>query len=293
MRMRKYKKRYTKNKKRKTIGPYIRKGKQNSFQYSVYLVGWIDLLGYGAMLRTCEFDPSAKSARSAIDRLEIFHNILAEEADRYMPVLQINDGAVVWRELSFRTPSVTFDFLKRVIQLYEKINAADLKAGYYGARMVLASGLNMKMRRDSVKEVTSRRVERLIYQVENGKIDFKTALYKAASLPSFFNSTPSLQANFAFSRAYIAEGQGKQAGFEGNHLFIDTTIFSAIPEWLKYSKTIHWEYPGLGTDFIQYSSIDLETANKLSGEGVLDTETIAKKITKEKRGKEGLLSRLK
>ena len=167
------------------------------------------------------------------------------------------------------------------------------KAGYYGARMVLASGLNMKMRRDGVKEVTKKRAETLIYQVENGEMDSRTALYKAVSFPTYFNNIPSLQANFAFSRAYIAEGQGKQAGFEGNHLFIDTSIFSAVPDWLKYSKTIHWEYPGLGTEFIQYSSIDLETANKLSGEGVLDTEVIAQKITKEKTSKEELLSRLK
>lgn len=275
-------------------GSYIAKGKQKHFKYSVYLVGWIDLLGYGSMLRECEFDPSAESAKSAINRLELFHSTLHEEADRLMPIMQINDGAVLWRELSLRTPSVTFDFLKRAIHLFEKVNAVDLDAGYYGARMVLATGIHMKMGRAGAREENDKNVKWLIHEVEAGKKDFQTAIYEAASFTSFFNNTPSLQANFAFSKAYIAEGQGTKAGFEGNHLFIDTAIFSdTIPEWLKFDKTVHWEYPGLTTDFIQYSSIDVETANKTSGRGVLQTDEIAKKLTKERRGKKKLISRLK
>ena len=293
MRDRKSKNKIKKNSK-KTQGCYIAKGKQNHFKYSVYMVGWIDLLGYGSMLRECEFDPSAESAKSAINRLELFHSTLYAESDRLMPIMQINDGAVVWRELSLRTPSVTFDFLKRAIHLFEKVNTVDLDAGYYGARMVLATGLHMKMSRTGVKAETNKKVNWLIHEVEVGEKDIKTAIYEAASFTSFFNNTPSLQANFAFSKAYIAEGQGKNAGFEGNHLFIDTAIFSdTIPEWLVFDKTVHWEYPGLTTDFIQYSSIDLETANKTSGKGVMQTDEIAKKLTKERRGKRKLISRLK
>ena len=292
MRNRRFKKKL-KGDSKKSRGCYIAKGRQNHFRHSVYLVGWIDLLGYGSMLRDCGFDPSAENAKSAINRLELFHSTLYEESDRLMPIMQINDGAVMWRELSLRTHSVTFDFLKRAIHLFERVNAADLGAGYYGARMVLATGLHMKMGRSGVAEKTKERVQWLIQEIEAGEKDIKTALYEAASSTSFFNNTPSLQANFAFSKAYIAEGQGSNAGFKGNHLFIDTAIFpEKVPDWLTFDETVHWEYPGLTTDFIRYASIDLEAANKSSGMGVLTTDKIARKLTNEHRGKRKLISRL-
>lgn len=287
-------KRYKRNKNRTKVNCYIGKGKQKHFRHSVYLVGWIDLLGYGSMLRDCSFDPSSEAAKQAVNRLEVFHSVLCEESNRFMPVMQINDGAVVWRALSLRTASVTFDFLKRCIHLFERVNEEDLKAGYYGARMVLATGLHMKMSRSVVKQEAEDKVKWLIQEVESGEKDYKAAIYEAASHTASFSNTSCLQANFAFTKAYVAEGEGSRAGFAGNHLFIDTAVFqNPIPAWLKFDKTVHWEYPGLTTDFIQYLSIDLDAANSASGAGVLDTETIARRITKEQKGKDKLISRLR
>lgn len=41
-------------------------GKQNHFRSSVFAVAWIDLLGYGSMLRECGFDPTSSQANAAV-----------------------------------------------------------------------------------------------------------------------------------------------------------------------------------------------------------------------------------
>ena len=38
-------------------------GKQNHFRSAPYIVAWVDLLGYGSMLKECGFDPTSKSAK--------------------------------------------------------------------------------------------------------------------------------------------------------------------------------------------------------------------------------------
>lgn len=98
---------------------YVGKGKQNNFTHRLYLVGWIDLLGYGSMLRECNFDSTSTLAIDAANRLKIFNRTLFSNASPKFPIMQINDGAISWRELSLRTSSVTFDYLKRAINLFD------------------------------------------------------------------------------------------------------------------------------------------------------------------------------
>jgi hypothetical protein len=276
------------------MGCYIAKGKQNHFKHVIYLVGWIDLLGYGSMLRDCKFDSSSGLAKDAVNRLEIFNNTLKSESHRQLPVLQINDGAVLWRELSFRTKSVTIDFLKRSIHLFESVNKNDIAAGFFGARMVLAVGTYMRMSSSKYQSETNQNATNLIKAVNSGLITAEEAIHKACHYSPSFSAIPCLQANFAFSKAYIAESQGKSAGFEGNHLFIDASIFTdIIPSWLLHDRIIHWDYPGLTSDFIQYKGLDLDQLNGSDGAGVLYTSQIAAKIITDYQNKNTLFRRFR
>ena len=93
-------------------------GKQNHFRSAPYIVAWVDLLGYGSMLKECGFDPTSKSAKKAVKRLEQFNKTSLKHANLHFPLLQMNDGIATWRELSFRTKSVTQDFLARSIEFF-------------------------------------------------------------------------------------------------------------------------------------------------------------------------------
>jgi hypothetical protein len=56
-----------------------------------------------------------------------------------------------------------------------------------------------------------------------------------------FDVVPALPANFAFTRAYEAESSGKDGGFPGPNLFLDTMILKdGTPDWIQASQPRPW-----------------------------------------------------
>jgi len=273
---------------------YIKKGIQGSFLHNVYVVGWVDLLGYGAMLRECSFDITSKNAKDAVRRIALFQSVLQEKADKYMPILQLNDGAILWRRLSFRTTSITFDFIKRAIDLFVTINEIDMENGFYGARMVIAAGLYTSINNARRRDVRIWRADNLLQQIKNEEKTIEEAIHEACFHQGYINEIQELQANFAFTKAYAAESSGKEGGFEGNHLFIDCNLLDLQNlNWMKYGKEISWVYPGLSGNFIEYMSMDSQIANARNGAGIQTTEGIAMTLLGNVPNKQELLARLK
>jgi hypothetical protein len=122
------------------ILPNIRTGLGTRRAFEISAVAWLDLLGYGDMLRAANFDPSSSHAAAAVQRLRAFHGSLEQTAYKYLPVFALNDGAAAFRDLSTRARSVSFDFLARAIDLYDRVNATEAAAGHPGARMIVAVG---------------------------------------------------------------------------------------------------------------------------------------------------------
>jgi hypothetical protein len=58
-------------------------------------VAWLDLLGYGAMLRKVRFDPSSEAAQSAVARLRLFQQTAVKSAMRHLQALVVNDGVAI------------------------------------------------------------------------------------------------------------------------------------------------------------------------------------------------------
>lgn len=257
----------------------VGKGKQNQFKNTPYIVTWIDLLGYGSMLKECCFDPTSKNAENAINRLSLFNSMSLKHANLYFPILQINDGIAAWRELSLRTKSVAQDFLARSIEFFYDVTEAEIKQGYPGPRMVISTGIQMKME-NLHKNIAKDRAERLIHEIADQKISIEEAIYKACSYTDYCNGVSALQANFAFTKSFLAEESGSKGGLPGNNIYIDLNLFENTSiKCLDIAEPFTWsECPGLETEFAKINEYSRENFMKYSDKELASTYTISKRI---------------
>src|SRR5260370_24895327 len=136
----------------------------------------------------------------------------------------MNDGAVAYRDLSMRSRSVTYDFLCRAWRLFCEIKDTEKAADFPGARLVLAAGFRMRGRRAGM-DTTSKQFQSVIRRFQGMEISTKQAIAEAAAVPQHFDIVPQLQANFAFTKAYVAESTGSAGGLGGAHVFVDLSLF--------------------------------------------------------------------
>jgi len=218
--------------------PLVRKSAIFPFQIAV--VCWIDLLGYGAMIAAADFNPLHAQAAQALSRLRRFHQIVASHSVRFFPTLVMNDGAAAYRDLSFRSRAPTHDFLTRAWTLFNSIRSDENNRGFPGARMVLATGFRMRGRRAGI-DATARQFKSVMHRYQSGEIVAEQAIREAASVRRSFDIIPQLQANFAFSKAYVAERSGTRGGLGGANFFVDLAIFDTpTPAWVETGPTVEW-----------------------------------------------------
>jgi hypothetical protein len=221
-----------------TGGPLVRRSA--SFPFQVAIVCWIDLLGYGAMLAEAGFNPLHGKASEALQRLRRFHQIVASHSFRLFPTLVMNDGAVAYRDLSLRSRGPTYDFLTRAWKLFKHIKEDENGHGFPGARAVLAVGFRMRGRRAG-HDASASHFKSLMKRYQNGEIRAEQAMQEASRIRQSFDIIPQLQANFAFSKAFVAESSGTRNGLRGAKFFVDLTIFNAtMPSWVVAEKTVEW-----------------------------------------------------
>jgi hypothetical protein len=255
--------------------PLIAKGRKVPF--TVACSAWIDLLGYGSMLRDASFDPTDTRAAAAVRRLNIFHSVVAKHAARYMRVMVINDGAVSTRDLSYRSKSVTYDYLCRLLSLHHEVNEEDKRQGFPGARMVVAAGFRMRTP-DSIQTQKSK-VQSILERMAKGTITATEAVWAAYRAQPPFGAAPELHANFAFTKAYLADQAGSKAGLGGPNCFLDTTLFTdPFPSWLNFRRLVDWSTPGMSGQFGELDALDFDAAGASHQEGVLDAMQLAKRL---------------
>lgn len=211
-----------------------------TFPFQTSVVSWIDLLGYGAMIAEAEFNPLHSRASDAMKRLRLFHEIVASHSARNFPTLVMNDGAAAYRDLSLRSREPTHDFLVRSWGLYKSLNEDEKRRGLPGARVVLAAGFRMRGRRAGIDAVSSQ-FRSVITRFGSGALTAEEAIREAAHIQPTFDIVPQLQANFAFSKAYVAETSGKGGGLKGPNFYVDLSIFEEPhPEWVRRGSTVQW-----------------------------------------------------
>jgi hypothetical protein len=103
---------------------------------------------------------------------------------------------------------------------------------------------------------------------------------------------PELHANFAFTRAYLADQVGTKGGFAGNRLFIDLALFkrgrSHALTWIKFADTVQLAQEGLEANFGTFQSIDRRKAGESAFRGILDAFEIAENLSRIPGGAERL-----
>jgi len=135
----------------------------------------------------------------------------------------MNDGAVAYRDLSLRTNSVTHEFIVNSWEMFTAIKNAELAAGHPGPRMIIAAGFRMRGRRARIDQ-TAGHFGDLMARYQAKKISAAQAITEASRITRSLDVIPQLQANFAFTKAYVAESEGKAGGFAGPNCFVDPCL---------------------------------------------------------------------
>ncbi|HET9640549.1 MAG TPA: hypothetical protein VFP12_15225 [Allosphingosinicella sp.] len=209
----------------RTVPPKV--GMKIEFPFQVAVCCWVDLLGYGAAIREADYNPLNPLARDAVSRIRIFHQIVANHSASTFPTLVMNDGACAYFDLSYRTRWPTYDFLQRAKALFDSIQEQERRDGHPGARMVIAAGFRLRGRASQRSALRGAFVKQLLKKLEEGKITPKDAVTTASKFGSPFDIVPHLQANFAFTKCYIAEQSGTQGGLPGPACYVDDALFDS------------------------------------------------------------------
>ena len=193
-----------------------------------------------ATIAEAHFNPLHPKAKEAMQRLRQFHEIVASHSFRLFPTLVMNDGAAAYRDLSLRSNENTFDFLMRAWRLFNEINDVESRQGLPGARLVVAAGFRMRGRRAGM-DATASHFSSIMSRFQSGNLSADQAIREAARIRQPFDVIPQLQANFAFSKAYVAEHSGAKGGLNGANFFVDMLIFDhPVPPWVVTARTIVW-----------------------------------------------------
>ena len=247
------------------------------YPVEIAAAAWFDLLGYGSMLAGAGFNPTHATAAKAVERLQVFQRAIAAHGHRRFPVMIINDGAVLFRDLSPRAKSVSFDFLARAIDAFEEVNQLEHEAGYPGARMVVAVGARMRVS-GVVKSDTSHR-DNIVLRLEEGDLSPRQAVHEAFRAEPVAGFVPMLQANFAFTKAFLADDGGKAAGLGGPRCYIDLALFEdAVPTWISFSRIQAWSNAGMKAQFGELAALDRVSAGQQQYDGIRDALAVAEHL---------------
>ena len=225
------------------------------FPFQVAICAWVDLLGYGAEMKDAGYNPLDPKAKAAVKRIRQFHQVVADHSLRDFPTLVMNDGATAYRDLSYRTRWTTYDFVQRSFRLFQDIQRVEEELGEPGARMVVAVGVRLRGRASQSSELRGRYVKSLISAVHDETLSVEEAITRASKFRRNFDLVPQLQANFAFTKAYIAEQSGSKGGLAGPRFFLDdlTLDFARLEqEDVGVLERISWnaEVYGLNANFL-------------------------------------------
>src|SRR5260221_2441696 len=81
----------------------------------------------------------------------------------------------------------------------------------------------------------------LVRQVGTKRISVTQAVNSALTVKPYFARVPEVQANFAFTKAYLADADGSSAGLSGARVVLDTALFHEPPRhWVGAQELIPW-----------------------------------------------------
>lgn len=172
----------------------------------------------------------------------------------------MNDGAVVFRDLKWESRESGGGFLRKVVRLHRVVNRHDQMLGFPGARTVIAVGHRQRgLERGIVMDQAQ--LDRLTVRADSGELDVRTALAHAFHARPVYGYVPELQANFAFTKAFVAEHAGSRIGLSGPRCFVDTALLNGDAEWIELGDRCWLRWSTIAAEFAEVTSLDPRAAN--------------------------------
>jgi hypothetical protein len=145
--------------------------------------------------------------------------------------------------------------------------------------MVIAFGFRARV--IELQQRTDSHAKSIRERLASGKLAPEQAVEEALHSHRTQGVAPMLKANFAFTKAYMAESAGKKAGFDGCNCFVEDAVFEnrLPPGWIATGPQISWRGEGIDTRFYPISAIDRDEAAKANHRGILDGIAVAENLT--------------
>lgn len=173
---------------------------------------------------------------------------------------------------------MTFAFLDRAIKLFQEFNKLDKDKGFPGARMVIAAGFRVRIKGSDLGKAAY--IKSIESRLREGVISSNQAINEAYKSRPYFGLLSELQANFAFTKAYLVDNLGSKGGFGGSNCYIDLSVFDVNSlKGVDFERVIDWEQMGMKGQFGLLSQFDRDSANQYNHQGFLDAFQIASKIS--------------
>ena len=188
---------------------------------------WSDLLGFGHILEENNWILSEAIKRQIYNRLETAHSSALYYSSPFERELILNDGIAKVFHLKSKYKDnnnilLISLFIKSCIELHISINSSEFESGNPGCRTVLAFGENIEYLADDI------RYDDYVMNYTKSKDSDISNFAKHAGNPFVIYNPKELQMNTAFSKAYLLETGGTEAGLSGNQFFIDESVINAI-----------------------------------------------------------------
>lgn len=233
---------------------------------------WTDLLGFGSQFYNSGWEPTKDQWLKIRDRLLKAHTTALWQSSANERLMILNDGIARVTGL-VKNPYASYllqlsIFLRAGVLTHIKIKEAEKEDKYPGARTVIAAG---KGARYMAEEIT---VDD--FYANYTKPDpqgLSTSAQKYGNPPVVYNPK-ALQMNTAFSKAYIIDSGGKEAGIAGANIYIDESVIRIIKTladkeeggyiWEESEDHIEFTVPRAATEEREYSKENVVIGFRLS-----------------------------
>ena len=200
---------------------------EEKLKVTASLCMWCDLLGYGAPFIKSKWRLNTNDALKNLKRIDKLKFSLSQIYSYPLErILLLNDGFIRNVDaLNITMPQLYLYWLRGILIGYYHINSQDCADGNPGARAILTVGERFSYLSDTVTE---------------GDITQATSERKSELSKNILVYSPKeFQMNTAFSKAYIMEESGSEAGLYGKYLYIDYDFLIAIENLMK-NKPSHY-----------------------------------------------------
>lgn len=216
-----------------------------NFSSCNYFCCWSDLLGFGTIFKTKNWELTIEDKRAVYERLQLAHSIftshisIQEKAlflnDAFCKIFKMNEGNFEKNSI-IATPILTLSlFFRSCVFGHIQINKNESSLNLPGTRTILTFGEGINYFTPEIK------LDDLIFNYTKENPNELSNIAKKTGNPTLIYIPHEFQMNIAFSKAYILDEMGSKKGIKGNHFFIDNSILSFLKKYCIKNAYIYTE----------------------------------------------------